>query len=114
MPSKRYSPAALVCTVRVAPLSLLVKVTSADLITACVLSVMVPCKLEDAVTCAHILAQPNSMKPARASAISRCLWFISLICDSLLLMCRRRVVAAITFLGGQTLCSHKCGRKNLE
>src|SRR5207244_621488 len=61
--SKRYSPASLVVVVRLAPVAWLVIVTSALLpMTACVLSVIVPCRLALAVTWPKRLMLPSSTR----------------------------------------------------
>src|ERR1043166_9912430 len=60
--SARYSPVSLLVTVRTAPVALLVIVTSADLITAWLLSVTVPCRVAVAVACPHMLTQLNSSR----------------------------------------------------
>src|SRR5438270_10795957 len=61
--SKRYPPVSFVVAVFVAPVSLLVSVTTALLpITAWVLSVIVPCKLAFAVACPNRLAELSRTK----------------------------------------------------
>src|SRR5258707_7944235 len=90
--SKRYSPASLVLALRVAPLSLLVMVTSAFLITAPVLSATLPWRLALAVTCPHKLTQFSSRQPMTMVHKYRFLF----ICSLLL------VVALLKTLGYQT------------
>src|SRR5690348_17203253 len=74
--SRRYSPVSLVVTVRVAPVSLLVIVTSADLITAWLLSVTVPCRVAVAVACPHMATQVNSIMLAMSAISNHRLRFI--------------------------------------
>src|SRR5258708_35598931 len=61
--SKRYSPDALVLELRVAPVPLLVTVTSAPETTACDLSVTVPCSV------AVEFAWPNRLMQLRSSRL---------------------------------------------
>src|SRR5260370_26495605 len=91
--SKRYSPASLVLALRVAPLSLLVMVTSAFLITAPVLSATLPWRLALAVTFPHKLAQFSSTKQPMTMVHKYRFLFI---CSLLL------VVALLKTLGYQT------------
>src|SRR5882724_10987740 len=75
--SNRYSPASLVLVVRVAPVSLLVSVTSALLpITACDLSVIVPSRLAFAVAWPNRLAVLSRTKQLMTAIHSHLLLFI--------------------------------------
>src|ERR1041385_3298040 len=75
--SNRYSPVSFVWVVLVAPVSLLVIVTSALLpILACDLSVIVPCKLALAVACPNMLAVPSRTKQLMTAIHNHRLLFI--------------------------------------
>src|SRR5258708_10184527 len=75
--SNLYSPASLVLAVRVAPVSLLVIVTSALFpITACDLSVIVPCRLAVAVAWPNRLAVLSGIKQLMTARHSHLLLFI--------------------------------------